>query len=287
MAQNEGSALEGCTVWITADRRGEDQSVMFRRLGASVLLGPTMATVVGSDDELLRLRTLDLIDAPPDYVIANTGIGVRIWMSKAEEWEVGSDLKAALAGTRILSRGPKASGALSSAGLPMWWRARGETLDEVVDHLVAEGVSGARIAFQLHGDDGRTFVERLEQAGAQVMTIAPYRWTLPGEGNSALDALARCCEGKVDAVTFTAGPQVRNLMELADSEGRSPDLLAALNGSVVVGCIGPVCAAVAESEGLHDLVVPENWRLGSLVKAVGGALQARPGPSWPGTVKGP
>jgi uroporphyrinogen-III synthase len=276
MAQNEGSALEGCTVWITADRRGEDQSVMFRRLGASVLLGPTMATVVGSDDELLRLRTLDLIDAPPDYVIANTGIGVRIWMSKAEEWEVGSDLKAALAGTRILSRGPKASGALSSAGLPMWWRARGETLDEVVDHLVAEGVSGARIAFQLHGDDGSEFVERLEQAGAEVTTIAPYRWTLPAEGNSAIDALAKCCDGAVDAVTFTAGPQVRNLMELAESEGRSSDLLAQLNGPVVVGCIGPVCAAAAESEGLTDLVLPDSWRLGSLVKAVAESLQGRP-----------
>jgi uroporphyrinogen-III synthase len=287
MSRDERSDLEGFTIWITADRRAEDQAVMFRRLGASVLHGPTMATVVGSDDEVLRRCTAELIKAPPDYVIANTGMGVRIWVGKAEQWGVGDELRASLASARILSRGPKASGALSSTGLPMWWRAPGETLDEVVDHLVSVGVSGARIAFQLHGDDGRTFVERLEQAGAQVMTIAPYRWTLPGEGNSALDALVRCCDGRVDAVTFTAGPQVRNLMELADSEGRSLDLLAALNGSVVVGCIGPVCAAVAESEGMNDLVVPENWRLGSLVKAVGGALQARPGASRPDTITGP
>src|ERR1700739_2947805 len=99
--------LHGRTIGVAADRRGEDQAVMFGRLGAEVILGPTMATVKIPDPALLRTRTEQIIAAPPDFVIANTGIGVRTWMAAAAEWGLDADLKEALGGTRVVSRGPK------------------------------------------------------------------------------------------------------------------------------------------------------------------------------------
>jgi uroporphyrinogen-III synthase len=59
---------------------------------------------------------------------------------------------------------------------------------------------------------------------------------------------------------------------MADSLGSAGALIDALNNGVVVGCIGPVCASAAQQEGIREAVVPENWRLGSLVKAVAEAL---------------
>jgi uroporphyrinogen-III synthase len=275
MTSDGRQELEGFTVGITADRRSEDQAVMFRRLGADVVLGPTMATVFGSDDTSLRAATDALIAQPPDYLLANTGIGIRTWMARAQEWGVTEELNSALGQSRILARGPKAAAALSSAGLPVWWRAPGETLAEVIDQVVDTGVDGRRVAFQLHGDDVAPSVEHLHRHGATVVPVAPYRWTLPDKTVAALELIKRCCEGRIDAVTFTAGPQVHNLMELADAEGLSAALLGALNDRVVVGCIGPVCAAAASEEGIAGTVVPEHWRLGSLVKAVAAELQTR------------
>jgi uroporphyrinogen-III synthase len=270
--------LEGRTIGVTADRRGDDQAVLFGRLGAEVLIGPTISTVKLPDPARLRRCTEEVIADPPDYVIANTGIGIRTWMEAAAEWGLDADLKIALGRTRLASRGPKATGALTSAGLAAWWRSPNEQLGEVVEHLQAEGLDGMRVALQLHGDDGAEFVARLEQAGATVLTVPVYEWRLTPDPAPALHLIDRTCEGRVDAVTFTAGPQVRALLELADGAGRRDALLDRLNlGRTVVGCIGPVCAGVAHDAGIREVVVPESWRLGSMVKSVAEAIGRRGG----------
>lgn len=259
---------------VTADRRGEDQAVMFGRLGAEVVLGPTIATVRIPDPDVLHRRTVEICARPPDYVIANTGMGMRTWMDAAKGWGLGEDLREALGRSRLASRGPKATGALSSMGLSPWWRSPTEQLGDLVDHLQAEGVGGSRVAFQLHGDDASEVVGRLVEAGAEVTTVPVYAWQTPPDPAPALGLIDRTCRGEVDAVTFTAGPQIRGLMDLATRTGRQEKLLGALNGGrVVVGCIGPVCAQAAAQAGIDRPVVPANWRLGSLVRAVAEALR--------------
>jgi uroporphyrinogen-III synthase len=249
--------LAGFTVGVTADRRGEEQALMLRRLGVEVLRGPSVETLhVAEGDGVLRARVDALIGQPPDFLVANTGLGIRSLFALAAGWGLEDELRSALGRVRIAARGPKAAGAVRLAGLPVWWRAPTEQLDEVGDHLVAEGVAGRRVVFQLHGSDRESLAPALRAAGAEVLIEA-------------------CCEGRVDAVTFTAGPAVRNLIELADTVGRAGGLLDALNGQVAVVCVGPVCAAVAREEGLTHPLVPDAWRLGSMVRLVGDTLRAR------------
>lgn len=272
--------LAGRVVGVTAERRAEDQAVLFGRLGAEVLLAPTMRTSPIADLDHLREVTAGLISSPPDYLIANTGMGIRAWLEHATEWGLDSDLRDALASARIAARGPKAAGAISSSKLKLWWRSPTEQLSELTAHLVESGVSGKRIAFQLHGDPGDDLTSRLEQAGATVVPVPVYRWSVPegDEANPALRLIDRSCNGEVDAVTFTAGPQARNLLALAEAQGKATELLEAFaRRRPLAACIGPVCARVAVEEGITDPLVPENWRLGSLVKAVGAALEASTG----------
>jgi len=283
------TVLAGLTIGITADRRGEDQAVMFRRLGANVVLGPTLRTLSVPESEDLRRLTEEIIAAPPDYLIANTGLGIRTWFAHAASFGLDEGLRTALGQARIAARGPKASGAVSMAGMSIWWRSPSEQLTDVTERLISEGIAGSRVVFQLHGVRRQDVTAKLQDAGADVLEVPVYRWSTP-EGGSLEGAhrlIEMCCDGKVDAVTFTAGPQVSNMIELADSTHKAAQLLAALNGRVLVGCIGPVCAAVAREEGIHDPLVPDNWRLGSLVKAVTAALtgasdgtdEVPPGPS--------
>jgi uroporphyrinogen-III synthase len=273
-AQPTNPSLAGFTIGITADRRGDDQAVMFRRLGAEVVQGPTIQTLSVPDRDELTKLTEEIISAPPDFLIANTGLGIRTWMAHAAEVSMDEKLKGALAKGRIAARGPKAAAAVTMAGLTVWWRSPGEQLAEVAGHLLTEGVRGRRVAFQLHGDDARDVSSRLQKGGAEVIEIPVYRWTTPegGQLDRALNLIDLCCRRQVDAVTFTAGPQVRNMMELADASNQVEELRSALNSGVLVGCIGPVCAGVAREEGIVDPIVPANWRLGSLVRAVAGAL---------------
>jgi uroporphyrinogen-III synthase len=267
--------LRGFTVGVTADRRAEEQAVMLRRLGVDVVHAPTIRTVPVADAELLRARTLALIENPPDYVVANTGLGIRTWLGAADGWGLDAGLRHALSQTRILARGPKAAGAVQIAGLEVWWRSPTEQLADVADRLEQEGLPGQRVAFQLHGDDRQLLTGRLVAAGATVIEVPVYQWALPEDGQPALRLIDLACRGGLDAVTFTAGPAIRYLLEFADAEGRASELLAALNTNVIAACVGPVCASVAEDEGIQSPLTPPHWRLGSLVRTLGEALAAR------------
>jgi uroporphyrinogen-III synthase len=262
------------TVGITADRRAEEQALLLTRAGLDVVLGAALGTVMTTDDGPLRSVTAELIRRPPAYLVADTGIGIRSWVEAARTWGVADDLLGALAAARIAARGPKASGALRSAGLDVWWRAPNEQLAAVIEHVCAQPLAGQRVALQLHGEDEPASIAALQGAGAEVVIVPVYRWTAPADAEPALRLIELTCDGEVAALTFTSAPAVRNLVALARSAGRDGAFLAAVNDHVLVVCIGPVCAEAARAEGFSDPVYPEHWRLGSLVKLVAERLGA-------------
>lgn len=248
---------------------------MLTRLGVDVVQGPSIRTLPLGDDVALRSLTETLIADPPDYLVANTGLGMRSWLGLAATWGLDRALRDALAATRIAARGPKAAGAVGIAGLEVWWRADTEQLASVGTRLLDESIGGKRVAVQLHGDDRLDLVRMLTAAGAEVVEVPVYRWTLPEDRDPALRLLGLCCTGDVDAVTFTSAPAVRNFVHLAETVDRSRELLESLNGDMTVACVGPVCAAAAVDEGIGSPVFPDLWRLGSLVRLVSEVLVAR------------
>ncbi len=247
---------------------------MLRRRGARVLHGPAIRTLPLGPEEGLRRATEMLVAAPPDVVVANTGIGIRSWFAAAESWGLGDDLTRALAGARILARGPKAAGAVLTAGLPVAWRAPSETLAEVVERLLGEPVAGTRIALQLDGNSEQRQSERMRRAGADVVGVPVYRWTLPSDRRPALRVVEAACAGHLDAVTFTSAAALDNLFVLADRRDQGPQLRDALNDRVLAMCVGPVCAQVAANHGVRGLE-PERPRLGSMVHSLTEHLAAR------------
>ena len=262
------SPLEGFVVGVTADRRADEQADLLVRRGAHVLHGPVIHTLPLGPESDLRDATVQVIEHQPDYVIANTGIGIRGWVTAAAAWGWDETLTAALGTARVLARGPKAAGALHALGVDVWWRAPRESLSEVVDRLLAEPLAGRTVAFQLHGGDTREVTERIRAAGARMIEIPVYRWQLPDERTAPYALIDRVCNGDVDAVTFTTGPAVENLLELGRERDLEVAVRDALNGRVLAAVIGPYCAAVARQFGLDDIVEPVAARLGSMVRTL-------------------
>jgi uroporphyrinogen-III synthase len=270
--------LRGFTIGITADRRWDEQAALFERRGAAVVHGPSIRTLPLGSDDRLRAATEAVVRDPPDVLIANTGVGIRSWFSAAETWGLGDALTDALAGTRIYARGPKASGAIHSVGLEIASRAPGERLREAVDLALAGIRPGQTVALQCDGGGPSAERERMTAAGARVLEVPVYEWKLPLDTQPAARLAEATVQGRVHALTFTAAAAVRNFLVIARDSGLEPELLRVLNeGSVVVGCVGPVCAEVAVDVGLEPAViaVPETWRIGPLVRAVTQRLAER------------
>ncbi|MEV3983851.1 uroporphyrinogen-III synthase [Nonomuraea sp. NPDC049758] len=260
-------ALAGFTIGVTATRRREEFAALLARRGARVVSAPAIRLVPLAEDADLLAATRLTLQAPLDDVVVTTGVGFRGWMAAAEGWGLSADLGDHLGRARLLTRGPKARGAVRAAGLTDHWTPVTESCDEVKEHLLAQDLRGRRIAVQQHGEPLTAFVADLRAAGAEVIEIPVYRWLPCRDGSPLRRLISQAVSGAVDAVAFTSAPAVHAMLGAARSDGLEDALLAAFGGPVVAACVGPVTAEPLTSRGVRVLR-PDRSRLGALARAL-------------------
>lgn len=272
MAQPDSAPLTGYRIAVTSARRAEELTALLRRNGAEVCSAPAINMIALPDDDELHGNTGALIAEPPDILVAHTGIGMRGWLAAAEGWGLASQLTAALSSARIVARGPKATGALRAAGLHEEWSPKSESSTELLKYLLESGVSGMRIAIQLHGaadawDPFPEFVGGLRSAGAEVVPIRVYRWKptpLGGEFDQLVTGMAR---RQFDAVAFTSAPAAAAVLERSRDLDIEDRLLKALRTDVHAMCVGPVTSQPLIRKGVPTSS-PERMRLGALARHI-------------------
>ncbi|MFD0905968.1 uroporphyrinogen-III synthase, partial [Actinomadura sediminis] len=269
-----GDALAGFAVGVTAARRQEELATLLERRGARVVLAPAIRLVPLADDAGLLEATRACLAAPLDHVVVTTGIGFRAWLETADGWGMRDELVARLGDAALVTRGPKARGAVRSAGLRERWSPESEGTAEVLRHLLAEDLTGARVAVQLYGEPQPELTGALRAAGAEVVEVPVYRWA-PADDPTPLHRLVgQAVAGTVDAITFTSAPAVAATLAAAAADGLADPLLAAMRGPLVAACVGPVTAAELTARGVPT-VQPERARLGALVRTLAADLPRR------------
>jgi uroporphyrinogen-III synthase len=265
-----GQVMAGCTVLVTADRRSGELAAALERRGATVRHAPALSMIPHVDDESLLTATRALVAAPPDVLVATTGVGFRAWVEAADAHGLADDLVAALRGTRIVARGPKARGAIQAAGLQADWVAESETSAEVAEVLLSEGVGGLHVAIQQHGAGADGLDQVFEKAGATVTDLVVYRWG-PTPDPAAVAASARAAAaGEIDAVVFTSAPGAEAWLSAVEAEGFGDAVVARFaSGDLVAAAVGSVTAQPLERRGIRSLQ-PERGRLGALVRTLVG-----------------
>jgi uroporphyrinogen-III synthase len=269
--------MSGFVVGVTADRRADEQVAMLQRRGADVVHGQVIRTHPFAVDGPLAGALRALVADPPAVTVLSTGIGVRGIVEAAECLELAEALVDALGRSQVYARGPKAHGAAVTAGVPVHWQTASGLSTEILAELDQRGgVAGRRVAVQLDGAATQPLADALAGRGAEVVAIPVYRWSLPDETGPALRLAQAVAERRVDAVTFTARPQVECLAEIADGAGLLDPLRAGFaRRGVRVVCVGPVCADAAVEAGFGEPLVPQRPRLGSMVAALADDLAAR------------
>jgi uroporphyrinogen-III synthase len=252
-------------VGITSDRFSEEQARYFGSRGASVVVAPCLAISRLASTDALRAVTEDLIDLPPDVVVAGSATAVTFWFEAVERWGIAARLRLSLARTWAYARRSKARAALESAGL----QVRPGSPSEEGARRAAVLLDGAGEAAELAG---------LRAVGIDVVPVSSYRWALPADRRPALRLAEGVIAGRVHAVVFTSAPAVANWFTIAAEEGIVNPLRSALTGgAVTVGCVGPICAGALSAVGADPAmaVLPVEARLSALAAAVGDRLAGR------------
>jgi len=284
--------LAGFTVAVTADRRRDELAPLLEGQGARVVLAPALRLVPLADDSKLREATRELLESPPDALVANTAAGVLGWLEAADGWGLGGALRASLAATHVVAQWPRAAGELRSAGLRHAWSPDTESSAEVLNYLVTrlatgeptrpsreqrrskddQSLAGRRVAVQLHGEPQEELCNALSAAGAEVLEVRVYRWAPPLDPTPLHRLVDLITNRLVDAVTFTSSAAVGSVLRAAGAQ--SDAVLAAMRGPVLAACVSPHAAEPLRRRGI-PVLAPARARISALVEALTAELPRR------------
>jgi len=168
---------------------------------------------------------------------------------------------AALAGRRVAAIGPATADALAEHGVrpdlvPGEYRAEG-----LLERLRGVITPADRVLLPRAAQTRDVLVTGLRRLGAQVTEVPAYATRRADAGAARLrEALAA---GAIDAVTFTSSSTARNFAEMFTDDERRSWL-----GRVTVASIGPITAATATEYGLTTDVMPGEYTIPALARAL-------------------
>lgn len=262
------SVLAGTRILVTAQRRADELAGALSRRGAEVQVAPVLGVKSAIDEAGLLAATREILDDPVDVLVITTGIGFRTWLDTAAAAGLDEDLVDALGRVQLIVRGPKGRGALVATGLKADWVAESETSAEIVEHLLAEGVDGKRVAVQHHAAGDPAIEAELRGAGATVLPLEVYHWGPPPDPAAVTDSVLAVAAGELDAVLFTSAPAAIAFLAEVERQGVTEIVRGlSVEGRLMLASVGPVTADPLLNAGLRT-VFPERSRMGALVRLV-------------------
>ena len=270
----DAQPLAGRTIAVPETRELEVFAGLLERRGARVLRCPLVSILDAPDPAPVLAFARAFAAGACDDLILTTGEGLRRILSCIDRHEpaLRPVFLGALAEARKITRGPKPVRALRELGLRSDLTAARPTTQGLIETLAGEDLAGRRVAVQLYGREPNTPLrEFLTNAGATVVTVAPYIYADAAD-DAAVRALLDALRSKVvDAIAFTSTPQVERLFA-ADTEAAVRAALA----HTLVAAVGPVVAATLRRHGVPARLMPEeSFFLKPLTTALEEALGAK------------
>ena len=147
---------------------------------------------------------------------------------------------------------------------PNTWRDILHTLDD----RKPEGLSGLRIAIQEYGMANEDLAQGLTERGAQVRSVAVYRWALPDDVEPLKRTLRSIMDGNVSVLLFTSAAQVDHIVQLLGATDELAAFRDAL-GKTMVASIGPITSQRLRHHHFPVDFEPSHAKMGILVKEAG------------------
>lgn len=248
--------LLGTTVMITRPRQQcTELARRFCKLGADVLIEPAIR-IEPPDDWTAVDRRLEELDRF-DWIVFTSVNGVQFFLDRLLA-KLG-DLRR-LGSAKLAAIGPGTAGRLAQFHLradlvPDTYRA------EALAEKLAGAAPGRRVLIARASRGRPVLVDRLEQAGCDVVQLAVYQSTdVPQPTTEAAELLAA---GRITWITVTSPAIAESLVRLFGQRLRKAKLAS----------ISPVTSQVLRDCGLEPAVEAVHYTLDGVVQAILGATQ--------------
>ncbi|HYV38493.1 MAG TPA: uroporphyrinogen-III synthase [Gemmataceae bacterium] len=257
--------LHGRSVALVETRQLEELAQLLEKEGAVVLRYPMVeihdAPEIASVDDWLK----ELMAGKFAYVVLMTGEALRRLVGFAARAGRREAAVAALAKTKLVTRGPKPVQALKEIGLQPHLVAQTPTTEGVITTLRGENLSGQVVGYTLFGSPNPELAKFLRDAGAEGRPVLSYVYA-GAAADRVAELIGKLAQGQVDLLMITSSPQIDRLFEVAHERGLHTQLTAGL-GRTKLAAVGPVAAQALKKRGiLVDIQPPQGFVMKNLVQ---------------------
>ncbi len=248
--------FNGLRVLSLESRRAKEIEKLIRTYGGDPLVVPAMREVGLESNQLVLDFAQDLIAGKFDLVVFMTGVGVRAMVEIVKAQGDPEPFLEALRKVNIAARGAKPSTSLRELKIPVevtsdepsTWHE----LLEAIDEEFGPSLPTMRVAVQEYGASNPELLAELSNRTLSLTKVPVYQWALPLDLQPLRDAVQAVIDGKIDVVLFMTAVQVIHLFQIAEQMKVAPQLLRALQSTVVLS-IGPTTS----EELAHYSIVPD------------------------------
>jgi uroporphyrinogen-III synthase len=281
-------SLTNLTIAVTGSRRAHELAHIIRSFGGRPYIAPTIGIeITASSAEQGRQFIMKILREKPDYVVFMTGPGVYSLMDIAKESGIQELLITALHNTLIVCRSDKPKIVLSHFKLKANLIPKEEnTAIGILKLLQNYDLRGKKIAIFWHGSYSRVLRDELQKSGANVFESFTYTYSskLDTAGALILEKMGFKYEspiesivvklieeinnGVIDVITFTSPPSAQELFRIATKHNLEISLKKFLNTKIIVVVVGPSTRKVLEENNVQVDVMPEIYKMGSMISAL-------------------
>jgi len=256
-------SLHNKRVVLAASRKTDEMSTLIEKQKGTPLVRSLQGTVF-LNNEQVRGDLKKIMEEEFDWMIFTTGIGTNTLIELAEDMQMKDSFLAKIKESKVGARGYKTFAALKKIEVHPQAKDEDGTINGLVESLKRFEFNGTRVMVQLHGENAPSLIRFLEEAGASVMQVLPYKHVDPDLETVQLfcDELLR---GEVDAVCFTAAIQVRSLFKYVKEQGILEQVREAFKTSALAVAVGKVTAEALQEEGIERVISPELERMGAMI----------------------
>lgn len=260
--------FHGLRVLALESRRATEIAKLIRAQGGEPLLAPAMREVpLESNSEALEFAG-KLIAGEFDLVIFLTGVGVRRLAEIAGSRHDRESFVAALRRVKVVSRGPKVSGALRELGVPIAVSAPEPcTWHELIgslDAVLGPALKGMRAAVQEYGASNPELLDALTQRQVQWTRVPVYHWALPDDLEPLRNAIRAVAAEEVEVIAFLTATQVTHFFQVGEEIGLAKALREGMRRAALLS-IGPSTTEELRRHGMRPDFEPSHPKMGILL----------------------
>ncbi|MGG2200431.1 MULTISPECIES: uroporphyrinogen-III synthase [Paenibacillus] len=255
--------LEGKRIVIAGSRKISELSTIIEKQGGIPVVRSQQGTLFLAESEVER-DLLRVVESGSDWMMFTTGTGLEALFNQAERIGIRSAFLEIVKQSKVAARGYKTYALLKKMGIQPVAVDDDGTTQGLIKALETYEFTGQGVTIQLHGEPMPSLVTFLENKGAVVRTLLPYKHMAPDDTVSR-QLCQELADGSVDAVCFTTAVQVRYFFQFVKSNGYYPAIHESFKKKVLAAAVGKVTAEALKEEGVERVLAPESERMGAMI----------------------